>query len=220
MEYLVKISKKARILDLKRRHLKITVLTSNTPYPSRKIRRICACTSQKTTKETRSIRRIQRRPICRIQDIECEYSGRYQTWSLLQETPDTPLDLSRLLRSLNLYPGIFMPPCDLVSLPSCSSNLVDNALFEEVLVHQRLRKTLIVQFRRTSLTGFPAQSIRSSNAIALDSPYLLVLITGTSQSRHHGKSESDRRIFIVTVNTKEYHSDVLAIITRIMRRTY
>nr|GEZ81621.1 hypothetical protein [Tanacetum cinerariifolium] len=40
-----------------------------------------------------------------------------------------------------------------------------------------------VQFRRTSLTGFPAQSIRSSNAMALDSPYLLVLITRTSQSR-------------------------------------
>ncbi|GJW22214.1 hypothetical protein Tco_0032836 [Tanacetum coccineum] len=49
----------------------------------------------------------------------------------------------------------------------------------------------VVQFRRTSLTGFPAQSIRSSNVIALDSPYLLVLITGTSQSRQHGKSESD-----------------------------
>ncbi|GKD44874.1 hypothetical protein Tco_1269519 [Tanacetum coccineum] len=32
MEYLVKISEKARILELKRRHLKITVLTSNTPY--------------------------------------------------------------------------------------------------------------------------------------------------------------------------------------------
>ncbi|GJX16553.1 hypothetical protein Tco_0217385 [Tanacetum coccineum] len=42
MEYLVKISKKARILELKRRHLKITVLTSYTPYPSRKIRRICS----------------------------------------------------------------------------------------------------------------------------------------------------------------------------------
>ncbi|GJS52079.1 retrovirus-related pol polyprotein from transposon TNT 1-94 [Tanacetum coccineum] len=41
MEYLVKIGKKARILELKRRHLKITVLTSNTPYPSRKIQRIC-----------------------------------------------------------------------------------------------------------------------------------------------------------------------------------
>nr|GEU45144.1 hypothetical protein [Tanacetum cinerariifolium] len=39
--------------------------------------------------------------------------------------------------------------------------------------------------------GFPAQSIRCSNAIALDSPYLLVLITRTSQSRQHGKSESD-----------------------------
>nr|GEX69805.1 hypothetical protein [Tanacetum cinerariifolium] len=39
-KYLVKISKKARILELKRRHLNITVLISYTPYPSRKIRRI------------------------------------------------------------------------------------------------------------------------------------------------------------------------------------
>ncbi|GJS58487.1 hypothetical protein Tco_0653271 [Tanacetum coccineum] len=58
MEYLVKISKKARILELKRRHLKITFLTSNTPYPSRKIRCICACTSLKTTKEQDPIHRI------------------------------------------------------------------------------------------------------------------------------------------------------------------
>ncbi|GJY80244.1 hypothetical protein Tco_0492995 [Tanacetum coccineum] len=41
-EYLVKIRKKARILELKRRHLKIPTLTSYTPYPSRKIRRIHA----------------------------------------------------------------------------------------------------------------------------------------------------------------------------------
>ncbi|GKC52880.1 hypothetical protein Tco_1075625 [Tanacetum coccineum] len=94
-----------------------------------------------------------------------------------------------------------------------------------------------VQFRRTSLIGFPAQSVRSSNAIALASPYLLILITGMSQSRHHvdtslihlescklpTKSLFDvgsRRISIVTMNTKEYNSDVLAIITRIMCRTY
>ncbi|GKA02875.1 hypothetical protein Tco_0675656 [Tanacetum coccineum] len=54
IEYLVKISKKARILELKRRYLKITVLTTNASYPLRKIRRICAYTSQKTMKETRS----------------------------------------------------------------------------------------------------------------------------------------------------------------------
>ncbi|GJR19789.1 hypothetical protein Tco_0968316 [Tanacetum coccineum] len=50
------ISEKARILELKRRNMKITVLTPNTPYSSRKIWRICSCTSLKTTKETRSIR--------------------------------------------------------------------------------------------------------------------------------------------------------------------
>ncbi|GJR34638.1 hypothetical protein Tco_1210322 [Tanacetum coccineum] len=42
--------------------------------------------SPKTTKERRSIRRIQKMSIRRIEDIVCEYSGRYQTWSLLQET--------------------------------------------------------------------------------------------------------------------------------------
>nr|GEU89930.1 hypothetical protein [Tanacetum cinerariifolium] len=54
-------------------------------------------------------------------------------------------------------------------------------------------------FRRTSLTGFPSQSISSSNTIALDSPNLLVLNTGASQSRQHGFP-------FITVNTKEYHS--------------
>ncbi|GJX65424.1 hypothetical protein Tco_0299767 [Tanacetum coccineum] len=59
--------------------------------------------------------------------------------------------------------------------------------------HHRItcKFTLVVQFRRTSLTGFPTQSVRSSNAYALDSPYLLVLNTRTSQSRQHDMSESD-----------------------------
>ncbi|GKB33855.1 hypothetical protein Tco_0873256 [Tanacetum coccineum] len=56
IEYLVKISKKARILELKQRHLKITVLTSYTSYPSRNIRRICAYTLQETTKNQSPIR--------------------------------------------------------------------------------------------------------------------------------------------------------------------
>ncbi|GJZ60049.1 hypothetical protein Tco_0615865 [Tanacetum coccineum] len=46
-------------------------------------------------------------------------------------------------------------------------------------------------FGRTSLTEFPAQSVRSSNAYALDSSYLLILNTRTSQSRQHDMSESD-----------------------------
>ncbi|GKC65069.1 retrovirus-related pol polyprotein from transposon TNT 1-94 [Tanacetum coccineum] len=90
MEYLMKISKKARILELKRRHLKITILTSYTPYPSRKIWRIYAYTSQETTKIQSPIRHIQETSIRRIQDKVIKYSRRYRTWSLLQETPDMP----------------------------------------------------------------------------------------------------------------------------------
>ncbi|GJX52205.1 hypothetical protein Tco_0280574, partial [Tanacetum coccineum] len=48
-----------------------------------------------------------------------------------------------------------------------------------------------VIIQRISLTGFPAQSVGSSNTDVLDLPCLLGLITGTSQSRQHGKSESD-----------------------------
>ncbi|GJW20747.1 retrovirus-related pol polyprotein from transposon TNT 1-94 [Tanacetum coccineum] len=57
---------------------------------------------------------------------------------------------------------------------------------------------------------------------------LAVLVTGASQSKQNESCEpptaelfdvDSGRISIVTVNTKEYHSDVLAIITRIMLRT-
>ncbi|GJS97673.1 hypothetical protein Tco_0804641 [Tanacetum coccineum] len=80
----------ARILELKRRYFEdyysdnqyVVSIKEDTAY-------LCLY-SPKTTKETSSIRRIQRRPIRRIGDIEGEYSGRYQAWSLLQETPNTP----------------------------------------------------------------------------------------------------------------------------------
>nr|GEU72692.1 retrovirus-related Pol polyprotein from transposon TNT 1-94 [Tanacetum cinerariifolium] len=71
------------------------------------------------------------------------------------------------------------------------SRIVEDQMKNTVKTENPLRRKALrihwqVQFRRTSLTGFPAQSIRSSNAIALDSPYLLVLVTGTSQNRQHG----------------------------------
>ncbi|GJV68648.1 hypothetical protein Tco_1484157 [Tanacetum coccineum] len=81
---------------------------------------------------------------------------------------------------------------------------------------------------RISLTGFPAQSVGSSNTDVLDLPSLLILITGTSQSRQHESCKSPTavlfevdtgRILFVTVNTKEYHSECSGRITRIMRRT-
>ncbi|GJR15861.1 hypothetical protein Tco_0798513 [Tanacetum coccineum] len=47
MEYLVKVSKRHAFWSLNEDILKITILKTNTPYPSRKIRRICACTHQR-----------------------------------------------------------------------------------------------------------------------------------------------------------------------------
>ncbi|GJR37144.1 hypothetical protein Tco_1212828 [Tanacetum coccineum] len=47
MEYLVNISKRRVFWSLNEDILKITILKTNTPYPSRKIRRIHACTHQR-----------------------------------------------------------------------------------------------------------------------------------------------------------------------------
>ncbi|GJX19655.1 hypothetical protein Tco_0222332 [Tanacetum coccineum] len=74
MEYLVNISKRRAFWSLS--------IKEYMTYP--------CLYSPKTTKETSSICSIQRRPIRRIEDIVCEDSGRYQAWSLLQETPNTP----------------------------------------------------------------------------------------------------------------------------------
>ncbi|GJT38896.1 ty1-copia retrotransposon protein [Tanacetum coccineum] len=70
-------------------------------------------------------------------------------------------------------------------VPSLQRNMVSGSLLVRAGLESFRFRSDKVQFRRTSLTGFPAQSVRSSNVIALDSPYLLVLITETSQSRQH-----------------------------------
>ncbi|GKB32533.1 hypothetical protein Tco_0871934 [Tanacetum coccineum] len=57
-------------------------------------------------------------------------------------------------------------------------NLIDFPIVE-------IPTKLAFYVRKPPLDGFPAQSVGSSNAIALDSPYLLVLITRASQSRQH-----------------------------------
>ncbi|GKD15090.1 hypothetical protein Tco_1199497, partial [Tanacetum coccineum] len=47
MELLVNISKRRAFESLNEDILKITILKTNTPYPSRKIRRIRVCTHQR-----------------------------------------------------------------------------------------------------------------------------------------------------------------------------
>ncbi|GKE06645.1 retrotransposon protein, putative, ty1-copia subclass [Tanacetum coccineum] len=64
-----KTPSEARVLELKLRYLKITVLTTNTPYLSRKIRRIYACTHQRPRRKQDPICRIQKRAIRHIQAI-------------------------------------------------------------------------------------------------------------------------------------------------------
>ncbi|GJZ29317.1 hypothetical protein Tco_0573964 [Tanacetum coccineum] len=63
-EYLVNINKRRAFWSLNEDILKITILTTNTPYPSRKIRRIRACTHQ----------RPQRKPVQYAVSSEDQYA--------------------------------------------------------------------------------------------------------------------------------------------------
>ncbi|GJX17365.1 hypothetical protein Tco_0218197 [Tanacetum coccineum] len=90
MEYLVNISKRSAFWSLNEDILRINYSDYQYAVSIKEDMAYPCLHSPKTTKETSSIRRIQRRPIRRIEDIVCEDSGRYQAWSLLQETPNTP----------------------------------------------------------------------------------------------------------------------------------
>ncbi|GJW45056.1 retrovirus-related pol polyprotein from transposon TNT 1-94 [Tanacetum coccineum] len=83
MNMILQSSIKDRILTAQK---EITVLTTNTPYPSRKIQRICACTHQRPrrTQDQYAVSRKGNTPYSSY--MEVKYSRRYQTWSILQET--------------------------------------------------------------------------------------------------------------------------------------
>nr|GEZ23413.1 hypothetical protein [Tanacetum cinerariifolium] len=87
MEYLVNFSKRRAFWSLNEDILKITILTPNTPYPSRKIQRIRACTHQRPQRKQvqYAVSKKGNTPYSSFMGIK--YFGRYQTWSLLQETP-------------------------------------------------------------------------------------------------------------------------------------
>ncbi|GKA41733.1 hypothetical protein Tco_0734393 [Tanacetum coccineum] len=55
----LRLTKRHAFWSLNEDILKITVLTTNTPYPSRKIRRICACTHQRPQDPIRRIKEDQ-----------------------------------------------------------------------------------------------------------------------------------------------------------------
>ncbi|GKA99672.1 hypothetical protein Tco_0827666 [Tanacetum coccineum] len=80
MEYLVNISKRRAFWSLNEDILKINDSDYQYVVSIKEDMAYLCLHSPKTTKETSSIRRIQRRPIRRIEDIVCKDSGRYQTW--------------------------------------------------------------------------------------------------------------------------------------------
>ncbi|GKA42918.1 hypothetical protein Tco_0735578 [Tanacetum coccineum] len=90
--------------------------------------------------------------------------------------------------------GLMLPPMGILGIVPCvkaEEHHISIFMYPEIkqLAIKRVDEYGFIQ--RISLTGFPAQSVGSSNTDVLDLPCLLILITGTSQSRQHGKSESD-----------------------------
>ncbi|GJW44739.1 hypothetical protein Tco_0073538 [Tanacetum coccineum] len=86
-EYLVNISKRRAFWSLNKDILKITILTTNMLYPSWKIWRIRACTHQRPQRKQVQYAISEKGNTFYSSYMGIKYHGRYQTWSLLQETP-------------------------------------------------------------------------------------------------------------------------------------
>ncbi|GJY74874.1 hypothetical protein Tco_0479305 [Tanacetum coccineum] len=81
-------------------------------------------------------------------------------------------------------------------------------------------KPASIEFKRISLTGFRSCTSRSRYQSVSKQTIHLIHIESRKPPIVELFNVNSGRISIVTVNTKEYHYDVLAIITRIMRRTF
>ncbi|GJV00350.1 hypothetical protein Tco_1329620 [Tanacetum coccineum] len=91
MEYLVNISKRRAFWSLNEDILKITILKTNTPYPSRKIRRIRACTHQRLQRNKAQYV-VSREDQYAVLEIWNEYNilEDIKRGPLLQEISNTP----------------------------------------------------------------------------------------------------------------------------------
>ncbi|GJY29996.1 retrovirus-related pol polyprotein from transposon TNT 1-94 [Tanacetum coccineum] len=124
-----------------------------------------------------------------------------QAWLWHQRISHLNFDTINLLSNKDIVNGL--PKLKYVKDQLCSScelgkakrssfktKTVPSSKVRLKLLHMDLCGPMLAQIRITSLTGFPARSVRSSNAIALDSSYLLVRIIETSQSRQHESRKS------------------------------
>ncbi|GJX00359.1 mitochondrial proton/calcium exchanger protein-like protein isoform X1 [Tanacetum coccineum] len=149
--------------------MKITVLTTNTPYPSRKIRRICAYTSLQTTKETRSNTPYPGKTNMPYSShMEIKYSGRYQTWSLLQEIPNTPKHFKTLSLDESRSPDF-----DLFS---------DQEVYSEEEVAETMAETIKQYMRKTRAdygSGVARPKIEDKDNFELKGQFLKELRTNT-----------------------------------------
>nr|GEW21668.1 hypothetical protein [Tanacetum cinerariifolium] len=103
-------------------------------------------------------------------DLQQESSKKQKLDEQTEEEVEAQVDSDQEVEEIKLYMRIF--PDEEIAIDAIS--LATKPL---VIVEYKIVKEGKIRF--------PSQSIRSSDAIALDSPYLLVLNTGASQSRQH-----------------------------------
>ncbi|GJV27842.1 hypothetical protein Tco_1384290 [Tanacetum coccineum] len=99
----------------------------------------------------------------------------------IENKAKTLLNNLHLIDLISLKEDLVYPVCAESLSLILSFHILNLVCYGNVFVV--LRHEHVIQ--RISLTGFPAQSVWSSNTDVLDLPCLLVLITDTSQSRQH-----------------------------------
>ncbi|GJW37625.1 hypothetical protein Tco_0060545 [Tanacetum coccineum] len=133
MEYLVNISKRRAFWSLNEDILKITILTTNTPYPSRKIRRIRACTHQRPQRKEDQYAVLDIWHVNILEDIK---RGPYSKKP--QYVVSNPLDTPRHFKTLSLD-ELRSPDFNLLSDQEYSDEEVSETMAESM--EQYMSKT-------------------------------------------------------------------------------
>ncbi|GJX77048.1 hypothetical protein Tco_0323859 [Tanacetum coccineum] len=189
MEYLVNISKRRAFWSLNEDILKITVLTTNTPYPSRKIRTYPFCCALTTDpNETRSIRRISDGPI-----------ETYWKYSLDEVPPKSKNDIpprdKKHFKTLSLD-----------ELRSPDFNLFSDQEYSEEEVAKTIAETMEQYMSKTRadyVSGVARPKIEDKDNFELKGQFLKELRTNTfSGSDHEDANEHIEKVLEI-VKTNE-----------------
>ncbi|GJT16303.1 hypothetical protein Tco_0875009 [Tanacetum coccineum] len=187
-EYLVKVNKRRAFWSLNEDILKITILKTNTPYPSRRYG-VCVPELTKDHEGNKPIRRIQKKVIRRIEDICMTRSSTSELFTPYKEPEREFRSSIRHLKTLSL---------DELRSPSFNLFSKQEYLEEEEEVEEPMAETMEEYMSKTRVhygSGFVRPKIEEKDSFELKGQFLKELRSNTlSGSDHEDANEHIEKV--------------------------